>query len=225
MTSLKASTTLTVLTASRSPIRATNTAHVRAVRQTRRVPQAAYAHRLDAKDPVVVANAMLIIIGRALNMLKSQIEAQGKAFEESGGFSERLTAKRLEAREGQKNIENSPACPQCQRPEIHQRRLLGLLRLPGLQKHPAPVTRQSSPPPTSTRSTRSMQSTPFHKITCQPFSSPCGCLSCASEGPLAAHFSGLLAGFPAAAAHLMPSSTCCRAKAVLRERRSWPNSV
>ena len=33
-----------------------------------------------------VANAMLLIIGRALNMLKSQIAAQGKAFEETGGF-------------------------------------------------------------------------------------------------------------------------------------------
>ena len=58
-----------------------------------------YARWLDADDAVVVANAMLIIIGRALNMLKSQIEAQGKAFEETGGFSERLTAKRIEARE------------------------------------------------------------------------------------------------------------------------------
>ena len=58
-----------------------------------------YARWLDSDDAVVVANAMLIIIGRALNMLKSQIEAQGKAFEETGGFSERLTAKRIEARE------------------------------------------------------------------------------------------------------------------------------
>ncbi len=56
-------------------------------------------------------NAMLIIIGRALNMLKSQIEAQGAAFEETGGFSERLTAKRIEARE--KTREPSPECPQC----------------------------------------------------------------------------------------------------------------
>lgn len=70
-----------------------------------------YARWLDADDSVVVANAMLIIIGRALNMLKSQIEAQGKAFEESGGFSERLTTKRLEARE--RNRPPSPACPQC----------------------------------------------------------------------------------------------------------------
>jgi restriction system protein len=65
----------------------------------------------------VVANAMLIIIGRALNMLKSQIEAQGKAFEETGGFSERLTAKRIEAREQQKTAPTpAPDCPQCGKP-------------------------------------------------------------------------------------------------------------
>jgi four helix bundle suffix protein len=75
-----------------------------------------YARWLDATDPVVVANAMLIILGRALNMLKSQITAQGEAFEQSGGFSERLTARRLEAREEQRNAEPSPACPQCEKP-------------------------------------------------------------------------------------------------------------
>ena len=46
--------------------------------------------KLHSQDPVGAANAMLLIIGRALNMLNSQIAAQGKAFEESGGFSERL---------------------------------------------------------------------------------------------------------------------------------------
>jgi restriction system protein len=73
-----------------------------------------YARWLDSDDPVVVANAMLIIIGRALNMLKSQIEAQGRAFEETGGFSERLTAKRIEARE--KDMPPSPECPVCSKP-------------------------------------------------------------------------------------------------------------
>jgi restriction system protein len=71
-----------------------------------------YAHWLDSSDPIVVANAMLIIIGRALNMLKSQLLAQGKAFEETGGFSERLTACRIEARNG----EPTPGCNQCGRP-------------------------------------------------------------------------------------------------------------
>ncbi len=73
-----------------------------------------YARWLDSQDPVVVANAMLLIIGRALNMLKSQIAAQGKAFEETGGFNERLTTRRLEAREEQRNSEPSPSCPHCQ---------------------------------------------------------------------------------------------------------------
>lgn len=70
-----------------------------------------YARWLDADDAVIVANAMLIIISRALNMLKSQIEAQGRAFEETGGFNERLMAKRIEARE--KNRPPSPDCPLC----------------------------------------------------------------------------------------------------------------
>jgi len=72
-----------------------------------------YARWLDADDAVTVANAMLIIITRALNMLKAQIAAQGKAFTETGGFSERLMATRLEARDAPKN---GPPCPQCQNP-------------------------------------------------------------------------------------------------------------
>ena len=74
-----------------------------------------YARWLDSDDAVVVANAMLIITGRALKMLKRLKEAQGVAFEESGGFRERLTAKRIEAREGQK-VAEAPECPQCGKP-------------------------------------------------------------------------------------------------------------
>jgi restriction system protein len=73
-----------------------------------------YARWLDADDAVVVANAMLLVIGRTLNMLRSQIEAQGQAFEETGGFSERLTAKRIEARE--KDKPPAPECPLCDKP-------------------------------------------------------------------------------------------------------------
>lgn len=74
-----------------------------------------YARWLDSDDAVVVANAMLIIIGRTLNMIKSRIEAQGKAFEETGGFSERLTTKRITAREQQKTTA-VPDCPLCGKP-------------------------------------------------------------------------------------------------------------
>lgn len=73
-----------------------------------------YARWLDSGDDLVVANAMLIILGRVLNMLNRQIEAQGAAFEATGGFSERLTAKRLEARD--RDREPSPECPLCSKP-------------------------------------------------------------------------------------------------------------
>ncbi len=72
-----------------------------------------YARWLDCDDGVVVANAMLVIIGRALNMLNRQIEAQGKTFEKTGGFSERLTARRMQARG--RSTEPPPDCPLCGR--------------------------------------------------------------------------------------------------------------
>jgi four helix bundle suffix protein len=74
-----------------------------------------YARWLDDDDPVVVANAMLVIIGRALNMLKSQIEAQGRAFEETGGFTERLTTRRVAARD-RREAPEAPPCPRCGKP-------------------------------------------------------------------------------------------------------------
>ena len=72
-----------------------------------------YAPWLDSDDDTVVANAMLILIGRTMNMLKSQIEAQGRTFEETGGFSERLTTRRIEARD--KAAAASPECPLCRK--------------------------------------------------------------------------------------------------------------
>jgi four helix bundle suffix protein len=84
-----------------------------------------YACWLDADDAVLVANAMLVILGRALNMLKRQIEAQGKSFEETGGFSERLMAKRVEARDVQKTTEPSPGCPQCSKPMRRRKSVKG----------------------------------------------------------------------------------------------------
>lgn len=84
-----------------------------------------YACWLDSQDPVVVANAMLLIIGRTLNMLKSQIAAQGKAFEETGGFSERLHTRRMEVREGQRAGEPAPDCPKCQQPMRRRRSAKG----------------------------------------------------------------------------------------------------
>jgi len=64
---------------------------------------------------VAFANAMLILIGRSLHMLGSLMERLGEEFREEGGFSERLTAARVEAkRAARKPVdEDAPKCPQC----------------------------------------------------------------------------------------------------------------
>ena len=48
----------------------------------------------------VAANAALILIVVAGSLLKRQLEAQAKAFEEEGGFTERLYARRQKRRRG-----------------------------------------------------------------------------------------------------------------------------
>ncbi|MCL2104995.1 MAG: four helix bundle suffix domain-containing protein [Kiritimatiellaeota bacterium] len=57
-----------------------------------------FAPWLESEDSATVANAMLILITRAIVMLSHQLEAQGEAFKEEGGFLEKLTAVRVEAR-------------------------------------------------------------------------------------------------------------------------------
>jgi four helix bundle suffix protein len=80
--------------------------------------RAKYAVWLDDPDPVVVANTLLLMISRTLNMLRRQIEAQGKAFEENGGFSERLYATRAQNR---KASQESIECPKCGKPMRRRR--------------------------------------------------------------------------------------------------------
>lgn len=75
-----------------------------------------FASWLNADDPDLVANALLLLIGRALNMLARQKEAQGAAFREEGGFRERLTAARLETRDRQEAEAGAPDCPDCGKP-------------------------------------------------------------------------------------------------------------
>ena len=47
------------------------------------------------------ANAALVLIGVARSLLKRQLEAQAKSFEEEGGFAERLYARRQKRRRGE----------------------------------------------------------------------------------------------------------------------------
>ena len=64
------------------------------------------------------ANAMLILIGRSLNMLGKLMAQHGEEFRQEGGFSERMTAARVAAKREQRQAvdEDAPPCPVCGAP-------------------------------------------------------------------------------------------------------------
>jgi len=57
-----------------------------------------YSEWLDHRDPAVVANALICLIHQANYLLDRQIQGLEREFVESGGYSERLAAARLEKR-------------------------------------------------------------------------------------------------------------------------------
>lgn len=71
-----------------------------------------FASWLEAEDPIVAANSLLIVINRAASLLHKQMLAIGEAFTEEGGFTERLSKVRLEVRDA-KQASASPRCPDC----------------------------------------------------------------------------------------------------------------
>jgi len=79
--------------------------------------QQKFAQWLDVDDDRVVANALLILISRTVNMLTHQLQALGDRFEQTGGFREKLTAARTTERA---QHAEAPVCPECGKP-MHKR--------------------------------------------------------------------------------------------------------
>ncbi len=79
--------------------------------------QKKFAKWIESDDDTVVANALLILISRTINMLTHQLQAQGDRFAKSGGFREQPTTVRTTERGKQ---EDAPACPDCGKP-MHRR--------------------------------------------------------------------------------------------------------
>ena len=75
-----------------------------------------FAPWLEAEDPLLAAKALLAAIDRACALLARQIAAAGEEFREQGGFTERMTAARLEQRDAQTVADDAPKCPECGRP-------------------------------------------------------------------------------------------------------------
>ncbi len=79
-----------------------------------------YDRWLGAENPEVVANALLVLCYRINRMLQARMERQHEQFQEVGGFTENMTADRLEARKRQAVAEGAPACPVCGKPMIRK---------------------------------------------------------------------------------------------------------
>ena len=70
----------------------------------------------EAEDPIVAANSILMAIDRACALISRMIDAVGEEFRNEGGFTERLSAARLEKRDEQVQAEDVPLCPKCGAP-------------------------------------------------------------------------------------------------------------
>ena len=75
-----------------------------------------FANFLESADPIVAANSALVIIDRACALLARQIAATCEEFHEKGGFTERLSAVRLERRDAKVVADGAPKCPKCGKP-------------------------------------------------------------------------------------------------------------
>lgn len=72
----------------------------------------------DGADAVTAANALLILIGRSLQMLDRLLRQRGDEFVKEGGFSERMTAARVEEKRSRHepvaaSDDEAPRCPKC----------------------------------------------------------------------------------------------------------------
>ena len=63
---------------------------------------------LESDDPVVVANALIVLTQRTISLLGKQLQSLEASFLERGGIREKMTQARVLARDGV-----APECPEC----------------------------------------------------------------------------------------------------------------
>lgn len=66
---------------------------------------------IEHREPVVVANALIVLVQRALSLLGKQLQSLESSFLEKGGIREKMRQARLQVRDGK-----IPECPECGKP-------------------------------------------------------------------------------------------------------------
>lgn len=75
---------------------------------------------LENGSAEIAANALLVLCLRENRMLQAQIQSQLESFRQTGGFTENMTAERLEARKAQASTSGAPVCPKCGMPMLRR---------------------------------------------------------------------------------------------------------
>lgn len=83
---------------------------------------------LESDNAVVTANALLVLCLRENRMLQSQIQSQLECFRHTGGFTENMTAERLEARKAEASENGAPKCPKCGKPMLKRMQKKGRMQ-------------------------------------------------------------------------------------------------
>ena len=79
-----------------------------------------FSQWLEAENPETVANALLILCLRENKMLHAQIQGRLEKFRQTGGFTENMSAERLEVRKTQATESGAPLCPKCGKPMLRR---------------------------------------------------------------------------------------------------------
>lgn len=75
-----------------------------------------FVRYLEAEDPILAANAILLVIDKASKLLYRQIESGIAEITQNGGFAERLTQARIQYRNTENQMAETPLCPKCGKP-------------------------------------------------------------------------------------------------------------
>lgn len=83
---------------------------------------------LKNDNPETVANALLLLCLKENKMLQSQIQGRLVDFRQTGGFTENMTAERLESRKALASAEGAPTCPKCGKPMLKRMQKKGQMQ-------------------------------------------------------------------------------------------------
>ena len=71
------------------------------------------AQWLENEDPLIAANSILVVIRRACSLIMGQMRRTGEEFTQEGGFTERMSAARIAAKDAAAEAADAPRCPIC----------------------------------------------------------------------------------------------------------------